>query len=131
MARQRRCKTAGCSNRFTPAPGTNRLHCESCRPPRGKPAPAAVVDLPVEPELGPIEAATRAELVAAGVEATSAGAAALNLARRLDVGMHTGSQAAALVRELRASVEGAMRQAKPVGSSLDELRARRLKRASG
>lgn len=118
-------------HQFTKPTGSRRKWCPECRPPQAKGKPAAVADLPVEREPGPIEAQAIRELDEAGVRATLAGASVLDLARALDNGTHTGSQRATLHdRMLRAAAEAKL-QAKPAGTSLDELRARRARRATG
>ena len=83
-----------------------------------KPAPES--DAPVG-ALG----AVLAELRAAGRLDSSAGQAAVALARRIDDGAESSSGLAALTREMRAAMAEALSRVEASGDALDELRARR------
>lgn len=89
-------------------------------------APVQVVRLPAP--TGQLAAATRAELEAADRLDTMLGQAALNLAVRVDAGQDTGSAIAAMVRELRATMERALDGVPAARDELDELKARRVAR---
>jgi len=75
-----------------------------------------------------LEARTRAELEQFGRAECTDGAAALHAARLLDAGGHTASGAAALLREVRAAKEAAIRGQASAGDVVDELRAKRRAR---
>jgi hypothetical protein len=91
--------------------------------PTSEPADGQVIKPSVD---GPLTAATTAELQDAGRFETAVGQAALALARRIDHGLaETGSALAAMVREHRATLTEAVRDAKKAADPLDELRARR------
>ena len=85
---------------------------------KAKPTPEA--DAPVG-TLG----AVLAELRGAGRLDSSAGQAAVALARRIDDGAESSAGLAALTRELRAAMAEALARAEAAGDALDELRARR------
>lgn len=75
--------------------------------------------------------AVMAELQAAGRLDSSAGQAAVALARRIDDGAESSAGLAALTREMRAAMAEALSRAEATGDALDELRARReARRAS-
>ena len=84
-----------------------------------KPAPLEA-DAPVG-ALG----AVLAELRVAGRLDSSAGQAAVALARRIDDGAESSSGLAALTREMRAAMAEALSRVEASGDALDELRARR------
>lgn len=65
------------------------------------------------------------ELQAAGRLQSSAGQAAVALARRIDDGAESSAGLAALTREMRAAMAEALSRAEATGDALDELRARR------
>ncbi len=69
--------------------------------------------------------AVLAELRAAGRLDSSAGQAAVALARRIDDGAESSSGLAALTREMRAAMAEALSRVEASGDALDELRARR------
>ena len=77
---------------------------------------------------GWFEAQTRAELEEYGRAECTDGAAALFAARMLDAGGHTASGAAALLREVRAAKDAAVRGQAAAGDVVDELRAKRRAR---
>lgn len=91
---------------------------------KAKPAPEP--DAPVG-TLG----AVLAELREAGRLDSSAGQAAVALARRIDDGAESSAGLAALTRELRAAMAEALARAEAAGDALDELRARREARRVG
>ena len=118
------------------------MNCPDCNPPRVKSEPAglesasneptaSVTGLLNAPVMGLLEAQTLADLQAVERHLTTAGAAALHVARQLDAGGHSGSQTAALIARLLDAVEKAMAGARPVADALDELRDRRQRRAAG
>ncbi len=69
--------------------------------------------------------AVTAELTAVGRLDSSAGQAAVALARRIDEGAESSSGLAALTREMRAAMAEALAHVEQAGDALDELRARR------
>jgi hypothetical protein len=75
------------------------------------------------------------ELRAASKETTALGQACLAVAQRIDHAQNeSGSALAAMTRELRASLEAALKVTAPVGDVLDELaraRQERLARSAG
>ena len=72
-----------------------------------------------------------AELTEAGRLQTSAGQAAVALARRIDDGAESSSGLAALTREMRAAMAEATANVAQAGDALDELRAKREARRAG
>lgn len=82
---------------------------------------------------GGVESATRAELERAGRDESAAGQSALALACRIDASSgETGSGVAALVREHRAVLAEALKDAETATDPIDELRTRRERKlASG
>ncbi|WDZ87196.1 hypothetical protein [Micromonospora cathayae] len=89
-------------------------------PPAGEP-PAA------EPRAG-LVAVVDQELANAGRVSTAKGAIALRLAETLADGGHTASGIAALAKELRATLDEALKGAEDAGDGIDELKARRERR---
>jgi len=93
------------------------------------------VDLSAKAEAPPAAAAVSvavlAELVAAGRESSSLGVQALALAGRIDAGRDTGAAIASLSRELRATVEAALKGVAAKADGLDDLARRREKKAAG
>ena len=108
--------------------GGRRRYCETCAPVKrnapvaASPAPIKALPTPLD---GKVVAATLATLRSAGRDETVAGAAALALAEILDAGNQSGSAAAALVKELRATMDEALAGVRTTTSLVDELRARR------
>ena len=100
-------------------------------------AEARTIPMPSRPddpaEDGPVTAATRAELAAAGREGSALGQAALAAARRIDTPTaDSGSAIASLIREHRAARAEALDGVTGVVDPLDELRVRRdAKRHAG
>jgi len=117
----RSCETCGTSlegrrhgARFCSSACRARAHQAGLRAPSGPSEPA-----------GTVYATTLAELEAAGCVDHPDGAAALALAARIDSGRDPGAGLAALARQLTASRAAALSHARPTGSLLDELKARR------
>lgn len=81
--------------------------------------------------IGGTLAAVTAELSAVGRLESSAGQAAVALARRIDEGAESSSGLAALTREMRAAMAEALARVEATGDALDELRARREARRAG
>lgn len=118
-----------------PAPsgsGRPRSKCETCSPPRRRDtrrrAPhklAEVEALPAPAAATGVYGATLTELESAGRAGTSAGQAALILADQLVNGSHSGAGYAALVKELRATLDAALEGAAVAADPLDELKRRR------
>ena len=86
-------------------------------------------DVPHEPTSGTI-AAVRAELEAAGRLETHLGQAALALAGRIDSATAVMGFAA-LVKELRATMEAALANVREAADPVDELRSRRDAKRAG
>lgn len=103
------------------------------RRPNPQEGPAPVREMPVQPSAGSVTASTQAELERAGREESAAGQSALALARRIDASSgETGSGVAALVREHRAVLAEALKDAETAADPIDELRTRRERKlASG
>jgi hypothetical protein len=78
-----------------------------------------------------VEAAAAAELATAGRTASPSGQSALALARRIDAGVDSGAAMASMVRELRVALADALRDAAVAVDPLDELKAKRDRRAAG
>ena len=76
-------------------------------------------------------AAVRGELVAAGVEESALGQAAILIAERLESGVDNGSSVAAMVRQLRDTMAAALVNEVADADPLDELAAKRERRRSG
>ena len=85
---------------------------------------------PVDSPTGTLGAVI-AELTEAGRLQTSAGQAAVALARRIDDGAESSSGLAALTREMRAAMAEATANVAQAGDALDELRAKREARRAG
>lgn len=121
----RACADCGSKLPTQTGAGKPRVYCESCSPARRRGKPASTVSPLPHAAGGKVEAATRATLESAGRLDTVAGAAALALAEILDSGGQSGSSAAALVKELRATIAEALEGVRTTSSLVDELRARR------
>jgi hypothetical protein len=88
--------------------------------------------IPAPASDGGLEAATLAELGLARREGTAGGLAALALARRIDASDgETGAGLASLVREHRAALADAVRDAAGKPRLTDELKARRDSKLAG
>lgn len=109
-----RCRTQASRARKAGKPDTVKPE------PKAKPRKAR----PVEVEVGVTPAVIR-ELAAAGRGETSAGRAAVALARRIDDGAESSAGLAALTRELSCRMAEALADVETVADSIDELRARR------
>lgn len=123
-----------CGSPFVAKRPDARFCRDACRKKASRVAPPVVVGLPIAdvPEGGALTRATTAELDAAGRLESSAGAAALVLARRIDgSAADTGSAVAAMVREHRAALIEALRGAKAAEDPIDQLRQRREQKRSG
>jgi hypothetical protein len=92
--------------------------------------PKARKPKPVDSPTGTLGAVI-AELTAAGRLQTSAGQAAIVLARRIDDGAESSSGLAALTREMSARMAEATANVVQAGDALDELRAKREARRAG
>lgn len=110
-----RCRTQAARARKTGKPETVKA------PAKAKARKARPVE---EVEVGVTPAVIR-ELVAAGRGETSAGRAAVALARRIDDGAESSAGLAALTRELSARMAEALADVETAGDMIDELRARR------
>lgn len=98
---------------------------------RPKADEAPVREAPATP-VGTVAEATRVELERAGRVESAVGQSALALAVRIDAGnAETGSGLATMVREHRAALADALKEAKKAGDDLDELRAKRDCRRTG
>lgn len=115
-----------------------RKFCVGCRPPRNRPNPR-VVHLPdqdfdqeqpseLEP---PLVASYRKVLDEAKRLGTPDGAHVMHLAVLFATGQHTAAGAASLSKELRAAMEMALQGAPRKPDELDELAARRDRKAAG
>ncbi len=116
----KRCRTQASRARAKGEP-------ESLKPkPEPKPKRTRKAKAAPEPD-APVgtSGAVLAELQAAGRLQSSAGQAAVALARRIDDGAESSAGLAALTRELRAAMAEALARAEASGDALDELRARR------
>jgi hypothetical protein len=134
------CATAGCGAVIPPQQGSARprKYCEECRPPRNRKNPR-VIELPQreapartdEPDLPPLAEAYRKQLEQAERLETPEGAHVMHLAVLFASGQHTAAGAASLSRELRSAMETALRGAPKAEDALDELTARRRRKAAG
>lgn len=127
---QRNCDA--CGGRYTAKRPNSRFCSESCRKKaaRGTESPR-IEPILADPAVATTRSRVQAELDAAGRGETYLGAAALALADRIDQSTAVMGFAA-LVKELRATMDAALAGAKAKGDELDELRARRdRKRAAG
>lgn len=123
----RRC--AHCGEEFTAQRSTARYCGPSCRVYASKERQQAAVVAEIAPTAAAgapsVAQAVRAELEEAGRLTSSAGAAALALAARIDAQAEAGSAVAALVKQLHATMAEATKDATVAADPLDELRARR------
>lgn len=124
---ERACRR--CGKPFVPKRSTKVYCSDLCRSrasqDRAAQKPLAEV-APLPATAGPMLAAARVELEAAGRSDTTLGQMVLSLAARLDAGQDTGSAVAALTRELRVTMEQALDGAPSAADELDELKARRV-----
>jgi hypothetical protein len=97
--------------------------------PKKKDRPATVE--PVDDGAGPVEKATRMSLAEVDRLDSPLGAAAVVLARRLDEGRDTGQGFASLAKQLQATLEAATAGVQQEADPIDELRARRARKAAG
>lgn len=135
---QKRC--AACPNVFEAKRKTAKYCSDRCRmrahrrPAEREQTTPVASPPPVQREDDPesLTAAARAELAEAGRDRTAAGQVVLALARRIDANSaETGSSLAALAREFRAALAGALEGAGAAVDPVDELRARRDRKRTG
>ncbi|MFJ4735277.1 hypothetical protein ACIP6V_23890 [Streptomyces sp. NPDC088770] len=135
---KKRCEA--CGESFEAKRKTARFCSDRCRmrahrrPAEGEQPAPVTSQPPVQREDGSesLAAAARGELAAVGRDRTAAGQAVLVLARRIDANSaETGSSLAAMVREFRAALAGALEGAGEAVDPVDELRARRDRKRSG
>lgn len=109
--------------------GRRRVKCATCAPPRKpKPQPVAVMPSTGGRQGGLLES-VRAELSAAGAEASAAGQAALLLAERIEFGENSGSAVAQMVRQLHDSLARALSAEEPAAADPVTLFRDRLRGA--
>lgn len=131
-------KTCECGTEFEAKRAAAKYCSERCKK-RAQRRPggtrtAKVVTLPPAAPVssGSLAAATEAELDRAGRLGSAVGQAALALARRIDASHgETGSALASLVREHRATLAEAVKDAEVAADPLDELRSRRERKLAG
>lgn len=127
---------ASCGQEFEAKRAAAKTCSERCkkRAQRSPQAESSVVPMerPAE-STGRLEQAATAELESAGRLRSASGEAALALARRVDASQgETGSGVASLVREYRAAMAEALKDAETESDPLDEIRLRRERKlASG
>lgn len=122
---------AACGAEIPPQQGSARPRkfCFVCRPPRNKPNPR-LIDLPATEAEPPLVASYRAMLVETARLDSPEGAHVMHLAELFAAGKHTAAGAASLSRELRAAMDAALAGAPKKADALDELSARRNRKAS-
>lgn len=130
------CATPGCGGPIPKSAGRSapRKYCLGCRPRRDRPNRSHVVNLPAsKPDTKPrgLVATYRRRLESAGRLDLPEGEHVMLLAEMLAAGGHTASGAASLSRELRAAMDSALEGAPKVADDIDELTARRERKASG
>jgi hypothetical protein len=141
------CETPDCGATIPPQQGSARPRkfCVTCRPPRNRKNPRIItLPDPMKPTVVPIiessaehqpsdglERVYQEQLRAADRLNTPDGAHVMLLASLFANGQHTAAGAAALSRELRAAMEVALRGANRHADALDELSARRTRKATG
>lgn len=119
-----------CGERFEAKRGTAKYCGARCRVRSHRAPSARVVAIGAagkpgaQPGDGDLASATRRSLEAAARLDTELGAAALLLARRLDAATfaETGAGVAALMKEYRATLTEALRDAEAVDDELDQIR---------
>lgn len=112
--------------------GRKRTKCLECSPRDDSYVPVTRIPIPldsIEPGKGRLASVTRGLLSDLGKLDTPLGQLALFHAELLDAGC--GSQTAAVSREYRAAFADATKGVQGGSTALDELRARRAKRAGG
>lgn len=121
-----------CGSLYEPLRRTSRYCSGKCRKraQRSGLAKPQTADRPSAPAAsGSLHAAVLAELKDASKDTAALGQACLALARRIDGGAsESGSAIAALTRELRASLESALKVPTGSGDLLDELARKRQER---
>jgi len=129
---QRNCDRKACGVAYEAKRRTSKFCSDDCRVRNA--SESKVVDLPPPAEAltaPAVAAAVRVELESAGRVESTLGQAALRLAARIDGGGDTGAGMASLSRELRATMDAALRDAAKSADLLDELAARREQKAAG
>lgn len=133
----RTCANPDCGATIPPQKGSARprKYCTDCRPSRNRPNPR-VIQLPAaEPRTDvvatPLTEAYQRQLADADRLDTPEGAHVMFLADLFAAGGHTAAGAASLSKELRAAMELALRGAPRQADFLDELDARRRRKATG
>jgi len=126
-----------CSAIIPPQQGSARPRkfCVVCRPPKNRPNPR-VITLPKSsdtlPDIDlPVVASYRRQLDAADRLETPEGTHVMLLVELFANGKHTAAGAASLSKELRSAMELALRGAAKQADALDELSARRTRKATG
>jgi hypothetical protein len=128
-------KCKGCGEEFERPAKTNRVNCETCRPPRTRGTAGVKADRPMAPVPdskplgpGPMEVAVVTELRQFGREGSVSGTAAILMARQADHGLNTGSQLSGLMDKIQQAVARAIEGVAPVGDRVDELKSARADR---
>ena len=118
-----------CGGTFTAQRSTARYCSSGCRAKatEARRQAAVVAELGARPtvETPSVSSAVRAELAAVDRLMSSAGAAALALAARIDAQAESGASVAALVKQLHATMAEATKDVRVAADPLDELQARR------
>ena len=119
-----------CGDQFVAARKDVQYCSKRCRNGASRDRVAGKTAPRVKPAVSPVEvigatSAVTAELTSAGRLDSTAGQAALALARRIDDGAESSAGLAALSRELRAALAEALSRVESQGDALDDLRARR------
>lgn len=120
---QRNCDA--CGGQYTAQRRSSRFCSESCRKKAARGTESPRIDpITDDSSVATTRSRVQAELDAAGRAETYLGAAALALADRIDQSTAVMGFAA-LVKELRSTMDAALAGAKVAADPLDELRARR------
>lgn len=121
---ERKCEACGSAIAQQPGRHRPRKFCTTCRPPKAAPVAGTVTRIHREPAGGADEsmvAATRAELRAAGRDATSEGQLALILAGQIESGAHSGSSLASLSTAWIKAKAEALKGAEPDADVIDAI----------
>lgn len=124
MAVSDRPRCAGCGHQFRKPRGTRRTYCFTCHPSRPRPEPLSPVVVPIggpAPDAPALVEATRAELAAAGRDATPEGLIVLTLAAQIAAGGGSAAGLTALVKEFHASKARALEGATEEADVLDGI----------
>lgn len=115
--------------------GRPRELCDRCKPASRSRVvtalPPAATSQPAPTTDGPLVTQVRADLDAAGRSDTSAGQAAILLARTAEASHATAAGVAVALRELRATLALALAGAEKAADPVADLAARRAARAAG